>query len=113
MIINNLDVNRVASVPFEAQAIPVVDPDAVLPDAIAFQSLEAISGEGRKINQRARVVKKPQAAPRAPRDVGETRNRFAVEDCLDIASAETTNHSFAIMRAPPTLVNAPRSTSRD
>lgn len=113
MIIGNLDINRIAPVPSETQAILVVDPYAVLPGAIALQRLEAVSGKRRQINKRARVVKESQAASRPARNVRKAWNRVAVEDCLGVAPAETANHLFAMMRGQATLVNAPRSTSRD
>lgn len=92
MIIRNLDVNRIARVPSEAHAILIVNPYAVLSSAIALQRLEAISGKGGEINQRARVVQKSQAAACAPGNVSEAWNLVAVKDCLGIAPTETANH---------------------
>jgi hypothetical protein len=94
VIIGNLDIECIARLPSEAHAILVVDPYAVLTSAIALQRLEAISGKGREINQRARVMKESQAASRASSNVCEAWNLVAVEDCLGIAPTETANHLF-------------------
>jgi hypothetical protein len=74
-------------------------------------SAEAISGQGRQINKRARVVKESQAPARASSNVRKAWHRVALEDCFGIASAKTTNHLFGIMVARATLVNASRSTA--
>jgi len=49
MVIHNLDFERVSIGPTEADAPLVVDPDAVLPLAIARQSLQTIARDGSKI----------------------------------------------------------------
>jgi hypothetical protein len=43
MIVYNLDIERVLSLPSKAEPPPFVDPDAVLPGAIALQSFQAIA----------------------------------------------------------------------
>lgn len=52
MVIDNLNVVRAVSLPDEADAILIVDADAVLARAIPFQSLQPIAGRNTEVIQR-------------------------------------------------------------
>lgn len=49
MIVHDFDIVRVTRSPNEADAVLIVDPNAVLPLAIATQSLESVAGRHPKI----------------------------------------------------------------
>jgi hypothetical protein len=51
MVINNFNVERIAVLPNETEAILIVDPDAVLTLPIAPQSFQMISGKDRQVAQ--------------------------------------------------------------
>ena len=51
-----LHVFRIAIIPPETDAVLIVDPNAVLASAVAFQFLEAIAGRTSQISQRRRLV---------------------------------------------------------
>jgi len=62
MVIHDFYVVGVALAPCEADAPLVVDPNAVLTLAVAFQRLELVSGEGRKRPEIRRRVEHVQLA---------------------------------------------------
>jgi hypothetical protein len=51
MIVDNLNVNSVGWHPAEANPPLVIDPDAVLPEPVAGQSLEAVAGNRAQIGE--------------------------------------------------------------
>ena len=57
MIIHNFNVVRVFTVPAEANAPLVIDADAVLANAVAFQGFQAVAGRQRQVTQFARAIK--------------------------------------------------------
>jgi hypothetical protein len=57
MVIHNSNVVRVFTVPAEANAPLVVDADAVLSGAIAFQGFQAVAGRQGQVTQFARAIK--------------------------------------------------------
>src|ERR1035437_2425288 len=57
MVIHNFNVVRVFTVPAEANAPWVVDADAVLSGAIAFQGFQAVAGRQGQVTQFARALK--------------------------------------------------------
>lgn len=56
MIIHNFNVVRVFAAPAEANAPLVIDADAVLANAVAFQGFQAVAGRQRQIAQFARAI---------------------------------------------------------
>jgi len=55
MIVGDLRLIRVASFPDEAEAIAVVDPDAVLSGAVVFQCFQRIARRAEIVQRRGRV----------------------------------------------------------
>ena len=56
MIIDNFDAFRRAFAPDEADSPLIVDPDTVLPQSVADQGLEMVSGNRCEVGQRSRSV---------------------------------------------------------
>jgi hypothetical protein len=56
MIVGDLDVVSAVVLPHEADAPPVVDPDAVLPRAAASEQLEAVPGRDPQVRERRRGI---------------------------------------------------------
>jgi hypothetical protein len=57
MVIHNSNVARVFTVPAEANAPLVVDADAMLSGAIAFQGFQAVAGRQGQVTQFAGAIK--------------------------------------------------------
>ena len=57
VVIDDLDVMRIAVVPAETDAPLVVDADAVLAIAVSFQCLQAVAGRYAQVVQRGRQSK--------------------------------------------------------
>lgn len=64
MVIDDLDLLRIALVPDKADTPPVVDTDAVLPGSIAAQRLQPIARRGCQVAQLPRLMDLPQLALR-------------------------------------------------
>ena len=45
MVVGNLDIESILLFPAEADAVLIVDPDAVLPFAISFERFQPVSGK--------------------------------------------------------------------
>ena len=73
VIINNFHVRRTrrAIWPFEANAPLIVDPDAVLPVAIAVQGFEMVPGKSRKVAQRSCRLEAVELQARGALETGE------------------------------------------
>lgn len=68
MIVHNFDIIGVPIMPPEADTPPVVDANAMLPDAIAPQSLEPVSANGSQVVKISRSMKPTEPFPRSPLD---------------------------------------------
>jgi hypothetical protein len=64
MVIHYLNVVRIFAPPPKANSILVVDPDAVLPGAVAFQPLQAVARRHLQIAPLARTIQLRQLAKR-------------------------------------------------
>lgn len=51
MIIGDLNVESVAVTPYEADPVLVVDPNAMLPFSVTFESFQAIAGKNRRVRK--------------------------------------------------------------
>ena len=79
VIIHDFHVVGVAVVPGEADAVLIVDADAVGCGAISFQSFELVSGGRAEIVELSRLVEEKQFAPGRPFDGLEPADGAIVE----------------------------------
>ena len=56
MIVRDLDLVGISTLPAKAHSIPLVDADAMLRAPIAFQSFKAVTGRDRQIPQITRAI---------------------------------------------------------
>jgi hypothetical protein len=82
MIINDLDELGAALTPDEADAPPVIDPDAVLTATVAFECLEAITGRRPKIGKPGCGIQNVELAQSDRPDRLELGNCFTLEQGL-------------------------------
>src|SRR5690606_19179933 len=92
VIIHDLDVDRVTVLPAETNAPLVVHADAVLPGAVAFQSLQPVARRCPQIEQRLCPVQQEQLAPDRPLYVPEPRDRLVAKYALRVAVPEVLDH---------------------
>ena len=100
VVVDNLDPIRPGIGPDEADAPLVVDANAVLALAVAFQRLEAITRRRLQILQRICVVEHLKLASRDTLDIGEPGNALAAMKRFGIRRIEGADH--------PKLYNARR-----
>ena len=88
-MIDNLDIERVSLLPYEADAILVIDSNAVLSETIAFQSFQFVTARCRKVAQPPRRVQCFQFPPRWPLDMPQCPYIVLFEQsfCTEIAKA--------------------------
>jgi hypothetical protein len=93
MVIDNFDVRRVSVRPDKADAVLIVDPDAMLAGAIIFQGFERHSDTG-QIGQLPCRIEGNQPAKCDTLDVGEPAALFPLEDFLSLGAAKRNNHKI-------------------
>ena len=103
MIVGYLDFDGTGVGPIEANAIPVVDANAVLPVSIPGQSLQAIAGRHAEITQDCGGIELVQLAlghtPNVRRtDPPRSSSVTPVEDVLGAAILERNNHDDMVAR---------------
>jgi hypothetical protein len=82
MIINDLDELGAAVAPDEADAPPVIDPDAVLIAKVALKCLEAITRRRPKIGKPGYGIQNVELAQSDRPDLLELGNCFTLEESL-------------------------------
>jgi hypothetical protein len=82
MIINDLDELGASPTPDEADAPPVIDPDAVLAATVALEGLEAITGRRPKIGKLGCGIQNVELAQSDGPDRPELGNCFTLEQGL-------------------------------
>jgi hypothetical protein len=98
MIVGNLNLGCVFIGPDEADAVLIVDPDAVLPFPVAFQSFQTISWQGGQFFQRFCGVEHQQLAPSDSFYCFVLPREFVVEELFGLPVPKRTNHTFSVMR---------------
>ena len=97
MIVDQLDLVRIAAPPFEAQAPLVVDANAPLAGPIAAQLLEAVARWNPEVLGRGGGVQDPQLAEPDALDIGTPLpDRLAVVQSFRVAVAEGADHNYII-----------------
>lgn len=92
MVVDDLNVVRVAPLPDKADAKLIVDADAVLPRARPLECFEAISRDCRKIAETDSDVQFPKLPLRGPFEGLKVRNTLPVRKSLCILIAKALDH---------------------
>src|SRR5579872_2429172 len=74
MVVDDFDVMRLAISPNEANSPLVVDPNTMLPGAVALEGLQAVAGRNSKIVQSPSRMEVHQFPPRDPLDRAEPQH---------------------------------------
>jgi hypothetical protein len=56
MVVGNLDIESVAFIPAEAEAVLVVDPNAILPFAVSGERFQSVARKQRQVAKRGRTM---------------------------------------------------------
>lgn len=97
VIIDDLHVKRIAILPLKANSPLIVDADAVLALALAFESLQAVGGRDAQVVQRDGVVEHTQFAASDGLDVaGQTTRERARPDSFGVLVREVPYHVATI-----------------
>src|SRR5215467_13051727 len=92
VVIGDLNFVSVTLAPRKANTPLIVDADAILTVAIAFQSLQPVSRQGGKSSQIRRCVQHVQLAKRLPFDGLEPPHWFSAKEALGIGATEGADH---------------------
>lgn len=95
MIVHNLHVVGVSIPPDEADAVLVIDPDAVLPAAVTRQRLQAIARKRRKIAKFSGRVELLQFSPRHASNLLQAAAESAAEQSLGFGVFERPDHAIS------------------
>ena len=68
MVVHDFHVGRVAVCPREADAVPIVDANAVLALPVAFERFQVVAGKGGQVLQGFRFVERREFPLRRPFD---------------------------------------------
>jgi hypothetical protein len=89
VIINNLHIAGIASLPFKANTPAIIDPNTVLPGPIARQFFQVIRGRDAQILQGHSATEHPQLAQSDLLNVlRQLLGALAVEDFLSFSGLE-------------------------
>jgi hypothetical protein len=91
MVVDDLDLVRVAIAPGEADPELVVDPNAVLPGAVTLKSFQLVAGQ-RQIPQSPGLVDLVQLAPGGPLNTLEPFRKPVVENRPGFGVAKRPDH---------------------
>ena len=98
MIVDYLDIERISLLPEEADAILVIDSNAVLSDAIAFESFQFVTARSRKIAQLLSRVQSFQLPPHRPLDMPQRWYILLFKKSFCANIAEAPDHADSIPR---------------
>ena len=98
MVIDHGDVKRVAILPAEANAPLVVDANAVLAPAVAFQRLQPVPRRDEQVLKGPGLAEVEQLAPRRPLDRPEAGDQTVVEQGLRLGRPEGLDHTERVLR---------------
>jgi hypothetical protein len=87
VVIGDLDIGGVSIVPSKAEAVLVVDSDAVLPLAVSFQRLQLVAGNCRQVAQRDSPVQMEELPQRDRFDGLKLLGKLLPEDLLRLRAS--------------------------
>ena len=112
VVIGDFDVMGAILVPSEADAVLVVDPDRILPGAVALERLEPVARRGAQIIEPMGGVEHRQFSQGGPFDMHETADASMGGERCGVAAGKATDHmryvSRIILSCNPALDTAPR-----
>jgi hypothetical protein len=100
MIVDDLNIFRLAFAPDEADSPLIVDPNTVLTLPVAAQSLKPISWNCRHVLQFPGIVQHPKLPPRHRSDVVESAASLALKKSRGLLTTEGPYHTDSIPRLP-------------
>jgi hypothetical protein len=103
MVVHYLNVGRVSLVPFEADSILLVDPNAVLPESVASQCFQVVAARRRQIVQPPRCVQSFQFPPRRALDMPQCGYVMLFEKSLCAGIAKALDHADRLARFAVTV----------
>jgi hypothetical protein len=96
MIVHDLDVFRIAVAPNETDPEPIVDPNTVLPLAVAPEAFQAVAGRRPQIVQRPCRVQHGQFSQRSPFYRRERPNLLSRKEISGPPVAKRPNRHFCM-----------------
>jgi hypothetical protein len=98
MVVGNFDVESIPLIPAEADAILIVDPDAVLPLAASRERFQPVSGEQCQVAERACPVQVEQLAKRDPFYAMKLFREPLPKDLFRLSISKRANHGYIVYR---------------
>ncbi|MGC1400545.1 MAG: hypothetical protein WA827_18490, partial [Candidatus Binatus sp.] len=93
VVIDYLDVCRVALLPHETDSILFIDSNAVLPDTATLQGFQMIASRSREIPELERRIQRFQFPPRRSLDMPQRRHVPLIEQSLCAGVAKALDHN--------------------
>ncbi|MGA6973820.1 MAG: hypothetical protein WBY93_19490 [Candidatus Binatus sp.] len=92
MIVDNLDFRGISLLPYKTDSVLIVDSNAVLPEAIALQSLQVVAASGCKVAELAGRVQCFQLSPCRAFDMPESWYILLFEESFGVGIAKALDH---------------------
>jgi hypothetical protein len=93
MIVYDIHIIGIALFPAETYAPTIIDPDAVLPLAISFQSFQAVRRGNTQVLQRFGPVEHSQFPQRSALDIrSESAHRLPIEQSFYLSGSKRPDH---------------------
>ncbi len=93
MIVNNLDLIRIAIPPAEGNAPLIIDANTVLARSVAFEFLQAVAGRNSQVFELLGGVNEPELPQHHPLKVGrEAPHGLALEKPLGVPIGKALDH---------------------
>jgi hypothetical protein len=99
VVVHNLDLECISITPDETNTPLVVDADAVLPFALAPQSLQPIARRRSQIAQLRSAIQLPQFAPRHMLDRSKLSARTSLVKLFRLVAFEGLDHLYASVQS--------------
>lgn len=94
MVVNDLDLERIAVLPAETNSPLIIDADAVLSGSITTELLEPIPGRHAQIRKCFRGINRDELTQHRAQQVGRVAtHRLAAEERLGVSVAEALDHT--------------------
>ena len=96
MVIHNLNLLRVSILPREADAVLVIDPDAVLPAPVSTKGLEVVARERSQVVEPCRGVQLHELALSDTGDAPKSAGRMTPEERFGVSMPEGPDHTLTL-----------------
>ena len=98
MVVGNLDVISIPIIPAKANAVLVVDPDAMLPLAVSCESFQPVSGNRGQVAERDCPVQMDELAKRDLSDRMKLFRELLPEGLFRFGISKGANHEYIVYR---------------